>query len=57
MQMQKSWMYFVAILDWHSRYVLAWQVNEMLKMPLVVETVEISLGGAKPQIMNSDQGS
>ena len=56
-RMQKSWMYLVAILDWHSRYVLAWQVDETLEMPFVVEAVERSLRGAKPQIMNSDQGS
>lgn len=56
-RMQKSWMYLVAILDWHSRYVLAWQVDETLEMPFVVETVERSLRGAQPKIMNSDQGS
>jgi putative transposase len=56
-RMQKSWMYLVAILDWHSRYVLAWQVDETLEMPFVIETVERSLRGGKPQIMNSDQGS
>ncbi len=56
-RLQHGWMYLVAILDWGSRYVVSWQLDQTLEMPFVVNAVERALGQACPQIMNSDQGS
>ena len=50
-------MYFVAILDWYSRYVVSWELDQTLELPFVLSTVECALGKAVPVIWNSDQGS
>jgi putative transposase len=52
-----GWMYLVAILDWFSRYVVSWELDQTLEMDFVLTTVERALAEATPQIWNSDQGS
>jgi putative transposase len=52
-----GWMYLVAILDWYSRYVVGWELDQTLELPFVLSTVECALGKAVPVIWNSDQGS
>jgi putative transposase len=52
-----GWLYLVAILDWHSRYVVGWQLSESLEMDFVLETVKDAFEVAVPEIFNSDQGS
>jgi putative transposase len=52
-----GWMYLVAILDWYSRYVVSWQLDQTLELPFVLSTVENALAQASPVICNSDQGS
>ncbi len=56
-RLHASWMYLVAVLDWHSRYVLSWELDQTLEMPFVLDTVERALKQATPMIWNSDQGS
>ena len=56
-RLQDGWLYLVAILDWFSRYVLAWQVSVTLEGDFCVEALEQALRGAHPAIFNSDQGS
>ena len=50
-------MYLVAILDWYSRYVLSWELDQTLELPFVLTTVQRALGQGVPLICNSDQGS
>jgi putative transposase len=52
-----GWMYLVAILDWFSRFVVAWEVDQTLEMPFVLTAVDRALAQATPTIWNSDQGS
>ena len=52
-----GWMYLVAVLDWFSRYVVAWELDLTLGMPFVLDTVRAALRQATPAICNSDQGS
>lgn len=52
-----GWMYLVAILDWFSRFVVAWEVDQTLELPFVLNTVDRALQQATPIIWNSDQGS
>lgn len=52
-----GWMYLVAILDWFSRYVVAWELDQSLEMPFVLQAVDCALAESKPEIWNSDQGS
>jgi putative transposase len=56
-RMPKSWMYLVAILDWYSRYVVNWQLDDSLEIDFVLTAVDQALARSQPTIMNSDQGS
>jgi putative transposase len=56
-RLKGGWMYLVAILDWFSRFVVAWEVDQTLELPFVLNTVERALLQATPTIWNSDQGS
>ena len=49
--------YLCAILDWHTRYVLAWELSNTLDASFCVRTVQRALAqhGA-PEIFNTDQG-
>jgi putative transposase len=50
-------MYLVAVLDWFSRYVVSWVLDQTLEIDFVLQAVDQALTGAKPEIWNSDQGS
>lgn len=52
-----GWMYLVAILDWYSRYVVSWEIDQTLEIGFVLACVDRALEGAAPTIFNSDQGS
>jgi putative transposase len=56
-RLQKGWLYLVAILDWYSRFVVSWALDHPLELPFVLDTVDRALAQARPQIINSDQGS
>lgn len=56
-RLQKGWMYLVAILDWYSRFVVSWALDQTLEMPFVLDAVDRALAQARPVIINSDQGS
>ena len=47
----------MAVLDWFSRYVVSWELDQTLEMPFVLRAVERALAAATPTIWNSDQGS
>ena len=55
--LQTGWMYLVAVLDWFSRYVVSWELDDTLQLPFVLVAVKRALAQAKPEICNSDQGS
>lgn len=52
-----GWLYLVAFLDWHSRYIISWELDQSLSVSFVLAALERGLAGATPQICNSDQGS
>lgn len=56
-RLQKHWLYLVAVLDWYSRYVVSWQLDQTLDIDFVLATVDQALAQATPTIWNSDQGS
>jgi putative transposase len=56
-RMQKNWMNLVAVIDWYSRYVLSWELDQTLELPFVLHAEEKALLLHKPIILNSDQGS
>ena len=48
---QKSWLYLTAIIDWYSRYVLAWEINDTLEIPFVLDACRRALERSQPVIM------
>jgi putative transposase len=56
-RLHKGWMYLVAVLDWYSRYVINWQLDDSLSIDFVLTAVDQALAQQRPQIWNSDQGS
>lgn len=56
-RLRGGWMYLVAILDWYSRYVISWELDQTLQIAFVLEAMQQALSQASPQICNSDQGS
>ena len=56
-RLHQGWMYLVAVLDWYSRDLISWQLDDTLEIPFVLAAVDQALSQAKPVIFNSDQGS
>lgn len=56
-RLSQGWMYLVVVIDWYSRYVISWELDQTLQTEFVLKATNRSLMGAKPEIMNSDQGS
>jgi len=50
--MARGFLYLVAIMDWYSRYVLAWKLSNTLKVGFCVEALEEALGRGKPGFQN-----
>lgn len=56
-RMRKGFMYLVAVLDWYSRYVLAWRLSNSLEVQFCLDALEEALqGGRDPEVFNTDQG-
>jgi putative transposase len=52
-----GFLYLVAILDWHSRHVLAWRLSNTLESSFCVDVLEEALSRYEaPEIFNTDQG-
>lgn len=49
--------YLTAILDWFSRYVLAWEIAPTMETEFCARALNSALNQAIPEIHNSDQGS
>lgn len=56
-RMTGGFIYLVAIMDWYSRYVLAWEVSVTPDSSFCVAALERALDGARPEVFNSDQGA
>lgn len=54
--MQSGFLYLTAVLDWFSRYVLAWRLSNSLDSTFCIEALEEALVGGQPEIFNTDQG-
>jgi len=56
-RMYRGWLYLSAVMDWFSRYVLAWEVSVTLEADFCVSALKQALSFGKPEIFNTDQGS
>jgi putative transposase len=56
--MRRGFLYLVAVMDWHSRAVLAWRLSNTMESGFCVEALREALSRyGKPEIFNTDQGS
>jgi putative transposase len=55
--MSRGFLYLVAVMDWFSRYVLAWELSNSLDVEFCLEALDRSLRNRRPGIFNTDQGS
>lgn len=56
--LQRGYCYLTAIMDWATRYVIAWETSNTLDALFCIETLQRALAtGRQPQILNTDQGA
>jgi putative transposase len=55
--LRTGWAYLVAVMDWHSRYVLSWRLSSHLESTFCVEALQEALARGHPEIFNTDQGT
>lgn len=55
--MRRGFMYLVAVMDWFSRYVLAWEISNCLEVEFCLDALDRSMRDGVPGIFNTDQGS
>ena len=51
-----GFMYLVAVLDWFSRFVVAWQLSNTLDSAFCLDALRQALRHGQPEIFNTDQG-
>src|SRR5262249_14962805 len=51
-----GFMYLAAVLDWFSRYVLAWRLSNTLGGSFCLEMLDEALSRGRPGVFNTDQG-
>ena len=55
-RLRGGFVYLAAIIDWFSRYVLAWELSISLEADFCVALLERALALQRPEIFNTDQG-
>lgn len=55
--MERGFMYLMAVMDWFSRYVIAWDVSNSMESEFCVSVLKRALKKGRPEIFNTDQGS
>ena len=55
--MRRGFLYLVAIMDWFSRYVLAWDLSNSLETAFCLAALDRALERGTPVIFNTDQGA
>ena len=53
---KRGFLYLTAVIDWHSRCIVGWEVDDTLDTRMVINALKNAFKVAKPQILNSDQG-
>ena len=57
MPLRHGFVYLTAVMDWFSRYVLAWRLSNTLEGSFCIEALEEALAGKRPEIFNTRPGS
>ena len=53
----RGFLYLVVVMDWYSRYVLAWRLSNIMDTGFCVAALEDALRKGRPEIFNTDQGA
>jgi putative transposase len=53
----RGFVYLVAVIDWYSRFVLAWQLSNTLDGAFCLDALHQALEYGRPEIFNTDQGA
>ena len=56
LKLSHGFLYLTAIIDWASRCIVGWELDDTLDTRMVIEALKKALSVAGPQILNSDQG-
>jgi putative transposase len=56
-RMRRGFVYLAVIMDWFSRFVVAWRLSVTLEVEFCLEALEEALASGRPEIFNSDQGA
>ena len=51
-----GFMYLAAMIDWYSRYVVAWRLSNTLDGSFCLDMLEEALANGCPEVFNTDQG-
>jgi putative transposase len=57
LRMRGGFMYLVALIDVHSRYIVSWSLSNTMETGFCIDALKKGLANAQPEIINSDQGS
>jgi putative transposase len=52
-----GFMYLAAIIDWYSRYVIAWRLSNTLDGAFCLDMLDEALSQGRPEVFNTDQGA
>ena len=55
--LRRGFLYLVAVMDWYSRYVIAWDVSNTMESEFCADVLTRALATGRPGIFNTDQGS
>ncbi len=55
--MPYGFMYLAAVIDWHSRYVISWELSNTMDYLFCLNALTSALEHGEPVIFNTDQGS
>ena len=56
-RLRHGFVYLTAIIDWYSRCIVGWELDDTLATPMVIKALKMAFEVARPEILNSDQGS
>lgn len=56
-RLNHGFVYLTAIIDWYSRCIVGWELDDTLSTGMVLRAVKKAFTIATPKILNSDQGS
>ena len=55
--LRHGFLYLTVVMDWYSRYVLAWRLSNTMEGSFCLEALDEALAAKRPEIFNTDQGS